>query len=410
MAKKGIIVEQKRNKTYLMTSDGSFYKARKLDGSVGEETSFEPLSQPGWSFDNIIQWFQSFAGYKTAAVALIAFLLIFPFYSWHDNQQVHAYVNIDINPSVELSVNDDYEVIDLVGLNDDGEKLASQLENWENQKVNNVSENVLDLSEQLGYIQDDHQVLVGISYVDQVQNNDQTTFDDLSRQMETTLDTIQVASFEVPLEVREEAESQKASMNLVYASEVLGDEETEDRQQSEGGEEKDESNKPYKQINDKNKKVIEKFLQKTNKDEIPPGLQKKLEKFQDKEKSKNNKAKDESEQKGNKGKGQDNKPPKNEKSDDHPSQKKGNNSEKGKGNNGKGPGKGNGNGKGNSNQGEQNWTPPGLDKKDKPGKNNENEKFGESSEEEDEEGFMPSGLKDKDDDHPGKQNHKGKFN
>lgn len=376
--KKGLIVEQKRRRTLLMTSDGSFYQSRKISGSVGEETTFEPLESTG-ILSHVMQWFQSLTFAKPAFAAIIGFLLIIPFYSWLGEEDVHAYMNIDINPSVELSLNDHYEVIDIMGLNEDGDVLINQLNDWEGEPVNQVSSNIIAVSDQLGYLEEEHQVLLGISFVNDYVNND--ILQEVTQEMESSYQTIDVASFEVPVETREQAHNAKTSMNLVYASNLMDSYEEEELTETAGNEKnKNEDSSEESSHNKKNIKVIEKFVEKSKSDQIPPGLKKKVEdlqkrqkptenaseKSENKDKSKkpaNNKENDQrnnqsKENNNGNGKGKDK-----EKDSDHPSQKgnteKGNQGNKEKQDNPKGK--------------DSDWTPPGHEKKDKPNNGNNKE-------------------------------------
>ncbi|WP_054753720.1 anti-sigma factor domain-containing protein [Piscibacillus salipiscarius] len=248
--KKGLIVEQKRNKTLLMTSEGSFYKSKKINGEIGEETTFEPVEQN--IFPMITQWFHSLAHAKPVFAAIIAFLFILPFYSWLGEEDVHAYMNIDINPSVELSLNEDYEVIDLHGLNQDGNTIIKQLDDWKGEPVKEVSLNILSLSDELGFIQEGHQVLLGISYVNEHVNQD--LLQSVSQEMKTSSKPIEVAAFEVPKELLEKAHEQKVSMNFVYATELI--EKKEQLKEIEKDSAKQSSNN---KIEEQNMKVIEKI-------------------------------------------------------------------------------------------------------------------------------------------------------
>ncbi|TFB22144.1 hypothetical protein E3U55_07525 [Filobacillus milosensis] len=366
--------------------------------SIGEETSFEPLTSTGISFDGLFQWINSFTQLKPIAAALIAILLFIPYYSWLGEDDVHAYVNIDINPSVELSVNDEYEVIGVEGLNEDGRSLVQQLSNWEHQSIQKVSAKILNLSDQLGYLNENHQILLGISFVDQLSHGDDNlVLQEVSKQMETNFKSVSVASFEVPKDVREKAKKEKASMNLMYASEILekreaqqdnvesqsNEEQTDDEQQVEKHENSKDSSQPstnktehqsVSKEEDKNIEVIERFLQNTNKEQLPPGLKKKLEKFQEKQdwkdfdkkefrknkdsddeednRSHNEKGeKDEDDHRSNKGKSKDEDHP-SHKGEDHPSNKEKSDKKKEQQ-------------KDNDNNDDEGWTPPGLKDKEK---------------------------------------------
>ncbi|MGP4073596.1 anti-sigma-I factor RsgI family protein [Piscibacillus sp. B03] len=401
--KKGLIVEQKRRSTLFMTSDGSFYQSRKISGSVGEETTFEPLENTG-ILSRVMQWFQSLTFAKPAFAAIIAFLLIIPFYSWLGEEDVHAYMNIDINPSVELSLNDHYEVIDIMGLNEDGDVLINQLNDWKGEPVNQVSSNIIAVSDQLGYLEEEHQVLLGISFVSDYVNND--ILQEVTHEMEASFQTIDVASFEVPIETREQAHNAKTSMNLVYASNLMDSYEEEELTETAGNEKnKNEDSSEESSHNKKNIKVIEKFVEKSKSDQIPPGLKKKVEDLQKRQRPIENASEKKSENKdkskdpaSNEGKDQRNNQSKEksngkgkEKDSNHPSQK----DNPGKGKQGKNENRGNSKNK------DSDWTPPGHEKRDKPnsGKNKDEKQKSQSN--------KPPGLDKKDENHPSQNKGNG---
>lgn len=109
-----MLMEAKGKKGVLMTADGRFIQVRLPNNSValGEE-----ISAPIWQHNN---WFKhSFI----AAAVLLMFLL--PGYHLFSKQAI-AYVALDINPSIELAVDKNTNIIKAQGLNEDGVKIISQ--------------------------------------------------------------------------------------------------------------------------------------------------------------------------------------------------------------------------------------------------------------------------------------------
>ena len=68
-------------------------------------------------------WYSSIAA--CAATLLIAVGL---FNMLHTGDEVCAFVNLDVNPSVELSINDDNTVVSVSALNEDGEKILDGMD------------------------------------------------------------------------------------------------------------------------------------------------------------------------------------------------------------------------------------------------------------------------------------------
>src|SRR5690554_2941586 len=204
-----------------MTKQGEFYRTKRLDSLIGEECYFEPLSTNDNLFIKIIRSFQDYLSVKVLATVALILLLIIPTYAWMGSNEVYAYVNIDINPSIELSLNDSFEVIGIEGLNEDGQLLLSNLSDWKKKSLQNVSSKILLISQDMGYLQKNHNLLLGISYVGQNNESNHTIIYDVSDYLQSEFETINIASFEVPTNIREEAKLEKTSMNIIYASQLL---------------------------------------------------------------------------------------------------------------------------------------------------------------------------------------------
>ncbi|MGM8214771.1 anti-sigma-I factor RsgI family protein [Bacillaceae bacterium W0354] len=309
---KGIVVEHKKKHTIMLTNNGVFYRTKKLNKLVGEETFFEPLTSNPLSFHNLFHWLKQQFQWKAIVAIALCVMLAFPIYSSFGKDEVYAYVSIDINPSIELSLNDHYEVIGIEGLNDDGKNLLTHLTGWKKQSLQDVSKNILSLSQNMGYLQDNHSLLFGISFVGQIKQSDHLIIYDVADNLKTEFDSINIASFEVPNEYREEAKLENTSMNIVYASQILEDEKNGEHEENnqnriitssdEDDEEQEEQEKDHQERGDykdkhvdqkqtttsneksnnrkvkkNNIKVIEKFLLEAEEGKIPPGIQKKIE-------------------------------------------------------------------------------------------------------------------------------------
>ncbi|WP_188207028.1 anti-sigma factor domain-containing protein [Alkalibacillus aidingensis] len=423
---KGIVVEKKGHHHIVMTSDGSFYKT-KLESAVfiGEEVTFNPLETTGFSFDSLLSWVQNRIQWKAVTAFVLCLALVFPFYSWINQEQVHAYVSIDINPSIELSVDQTYEVIGAEPLNSDGSKLLDEMGGIQGQSLQNVSSEVLILSKELGYLEEDHNIFLGISYADQLLENEDYSLDSLSSDLLSSYEgDISITSFIVPKDIRDEAKDENTSMNVIYASEMVfgsleqeDDYVVEDRTESDDSSENPESNNQSEDHpqEDRLQEVMEHFLEKSNRDDLPPGLQKKIDDSQTAEdqRESENQSSDQgsseendhpSENGKNNGKGHQEDQSKDGPPDDHPvfgedgppGQNKSDDDEgedsseepdqenKGNSNNNNGNGKGNGNGneKGPGNKGNNQGNKGSSDKKGPPWLND----------------FVPPGLNKKNDD------------
>lgn len=213
--RKGIVMEQNRNYTIVMTSDGRFHRANRLEAAeVGMEVQFNVAEENrklfGWTQilrDNRM---------KIAIATIVLFVTLLPVFSWYGSNQAYAYVNLDINPSFEMELNDKMQVIAMNPQNEEAENIVALLEDWKKKDASEVTLQTIQISQKLGYVNQAEQVLVGISYVrsDQVEN-------DFSKEIETYLMGeyvgMSVAAFYVPSSIRNEAKDSGKSVNAVMA-------------------------------------------------------------------------------------------------------------------------------------------------------------------------------------------------
>ncbi|PKR78240.1 hypothetical protein CEY16_00330 [Halalkalibacillus sediminis] len=302
--RRGVIVEQKKRYAVVMTSEGSFYKTKLTEPHViGQEITFQPIEERSFSLGSILEWFKFKPQWKAATALLLCILLIIPLYPWMDDDEVHAYVNIDINPSMKIEVNNDYEVISIDGLNEDGDEVIDSLNSWENKSLQDVSSEILMTSKNMGFLTEDHNVLLGISFADRLKSDD-SILNSVSQSLQDENSSLNIASFEVPSDIREEADVDNTSMNLLYASKLMESRDenlfdenkntenttdnsnsNEDSANNESSDEvpQEKENRTNETHEERTFRIIEQYLKRTNKDELPPGLKKKFEEINQEE-------------------------------------------------------------------------------------------------------------------------------
>jgi len=155
---KGIVLEVKEDEAIVLSKDGTFQVVKRKYGeplSVGDEVEIP-------AFHEHVQnkkWF----GYPTFALMVSCFVILLAAIGavvmWPDNTAV-AYVNFDLNPSVELSVNRSMEVLSLVGMNHEGKELVQYMTDWSHHSLHNVLVNMLITAQDQGYLRDVTNILV----------------------------------------------------------------------------------------------------------------------------------------------------------------------------------------------------------------------------------------------------------
>ncbi|MDC3417684.1 anti-sigma factor domain-containing protein [Aquibacillus salsiterrae] len=295
---RGIVVKQHKRYTVIMDQQGQFHKAAPIeDVAIGVETSFTPKQIS--RYQSVIA--QSFFQRKVVAIAVILLLAIFPVYSMFNQNSVYAYVNIDINPSVELAIDRDMMVEDITPLNKDAELLLQQLNNLKGNPVDYVTDQIISKSKELNWVTTMNTVLIGIHYERDPDKNKLVTetIDEYFKKQPK--EDMKIATFEIPDEVREDAEEKKVSMNQSLADSITQAktdvEEKEIDEEAKIDEEEKELIEAYYKESNKKRTIVK---QKPKVEKATEKLEEKQEKKQEKEIRKEEKQEVKEEQKENK--------------------------------------------------------------------------------------------------------------
>ncbi|MBO0997110.1 anti-sigma factor domain-containing protein [Bacillus sp. SD075] len=157
--KKGVILSVNKRFVTLLTPEGEFLKTKRQDRvyEVGEEITFLPAQQKfTLAFSNFHSTFK-----RTAVLSIAStFLILFSFLPSYFSGPVSAYMTIDVNPSIELELDNDLEVLKLTGLNEDGKLVIDQLKDWEGKDIKTVTNRIVETTKQLGYWKGNKQIIV----------------------------------------------------------------------------------------------------------------------------------------------------------------------------------------------------------------------------------------------------------
>jgi hypothetical protein len=159
--KKGVIMEISNDFLTMLTPEGEFLKARKQDAQyeIGEELDFFPITVTEVETTKR-KWFQlnrlrvAFIG---TAAAILFFISVIPQLMANP---VYAYMTIDINPSFEIGLNNELNVVSLDALNNDGENVLLEYANWKNQHIDEVTEMIISKSREQGFLIEGEEVLI----------------------------------------------------------------------------------------------------------------------------------------------------------------------------------------------------------------------------------------------------------
>ncbi|MDQ0352101.1 hypothetical protein J2R98_001935 [Alkalibacillus filiformis] len=139
----GTVVKVTDDEIVLMTKEGTFKNVVRPDN----EFPLIGQSYVAYSTKSSVSWMK----YVSVAVILMFSIMLYSIFS-SEHQDPAYLVAIDVNPSIELELNEDFEVIRMIGNNDEGETII------ENLSLNrSFSEAVMTIHEELeqkGYIEE----------------------------------------------------------------------------------------------------------------------------------------------------------------------------------------------------------------------------------------------------------------
>ncbi|WP_223700592.1 anti-sigma factor domain-containing protein [Sutcliffiella deserti] len=158
--KKGIVLEVHDDYVTMLTPDGEFLRSRKQKGEVGigEEIIFFPMHRSTESSKK--RRFSLFKIRWAIVTLLTATILLFTLYPKYINNQVYAYISLDVNPSLELSINKHFRVLSIDAYNEEGKRLLGDLKDWENEEIAHVSSMIMGLIREEGYLNNGGEVII----------------------------------------------------------------------------------------------------------------------------------------------------------------------------------------------------------------------------------------------------------
>jgi|GEM_PF-1103850 hypothetical protein len=166
---KGVIVDKKGRFAVLLTTDGRFIKiANKADYKIGFEVELNKVSR---NYNSLLARVSSIA-----AVFLFALGLTYGVYSY---TMPYSYVDLDINPSIELTANVYDVIIKAETLNDDGDKLLGN-KKLKYKNLGKGIEELIDSAVQQKYLKEQSENAILLTVI----GNDIAKLDKLSKNLE----------------------------------------------------------------------------------------------------------------------------------------------------------------------------------------------------------------------------------
>ncbi len=196
---KAVIVELIEDKAVVLCKNGDFMKIKKCKGyEVGKEIDISSVTN--FKMSRLTKMVSA-----AAAVILVAGLS----YGIYSYNTPYSYLNIDINPSVEIATNIYDRIISVKPLNEDGQKLL-ELGSYKNMKLEDGVDELLQDARDEGYFNDEQKNAVMIT----VSGKDEDKVTEIEEQVKDTAEAkvkqaskdAQVVVEKVPLVRHQEAQ------------------------------------------------------------------------------------------------------------------------------------------------------------------------------------------------------------
>nr|WP_251025919.1 anti-sigma factor domain-containing protein [Bacillus sp. ISL-47] len=252
----------------LLTPEGEFLRARKQDRAyvIGQEIDFFPIEQKSGKKSSSLSIFNVFRGKAVFAAAFAIMLAVVSFLPFYQSNEVYAYMSIDVNPSIELGVNEKYQVIELVPYNEDGERIIQKIQDWKKEDIQSVTDKILFQLKDQGYLGENKEIVIAAVYTEEkIEEDDRLQAELIEIKKAAQKEQLEVTLFEASEEDRNTA-IEKGLTTGVYKENKL-------KADSKKPSEKD---KPASANQPKEKNSISNNSKKPA--EIPPGQLKKQEK------------------------------------------------------------------------------------------------------------------------------------
>lgn len=151
-AVKGIVMEITGDTAILMTGSGEFVKVKKPSSNIsaGDEI--------------IAKTINTGINLKYAAAAAIIMLMLIPFIYLQQAMATVAYVNVDINPSLEMGINKYNKVSDVKPFNDDAKKITESL-SLKGMEIDAALSKVIETAADMGYMDDNKDNTIEIALI-----------------------------------------------------------------------------------------------------------------------------------------------------------------------------------------------------------------------------------------------------
>lgn len=293
MIYRGNVIEVREDSLVVMLDDSTFESVKKFKGlEEGMEIYFEQR--------DIIRKSNSSLKNIALIAASILLFIVTSFYGvdvWNTNYRAIAIVSVDINPSVEIKINKNHNVINAIALNEDAKKLP--LNDLKNQPIDKALEELVNMARVEGYIKDEEENYILVTSVELRKDAKEEKI--LTDLISEGKEKIEISSIEAGekvevLAIRSSKETLKKARkeNISVGKRELKKEEKElepKLKENQKTNNKDNDNKKYNEITKEEKDKVKEAI-KQEKDDFKEQIRQEKNKLKEEEKLNKNKEKE----------------------------------------------------------------------------------------------------------------------
>jgi len=159
MVYEGTVIALKKHSAVVMTSDCQFKEIKRTPATISgfkvrftDEDLFQPAAKVPLRFTAL------------AASLLVCFVLAYSLFHGITGGRAFAYVGLEVNPALEISLDQEMKAIKATGLNEDGRKVTKDLR-IQGLEASEAVKAVLDACARSGYLNNEHnQVLITTTF------------------------------------------------------------------------------------------------------------------------------------------------------------------------------------------------------------------------------------------------------
>lgn len=205
---RGIIAEIDGSKMIVIAKNGDFIRCKKLPNyNIGDEITIPRVNM------TIV--------YKRMTAVAASFLIfamlssgVYAYYT------PYSYVSVDINPSLELSVNRFDKVIGVHAFNEDAEKVIKATDKIKNKGIDNALEKIINTASEQGYLQNEESNSVMIVVSSSNKKEEAILSDKVSKASTEALSHLS-SNYEVILEKTQLENYKKIKKNNISPGKVI---------------------------------------------------------------------------------------------------------------------------------------------------------------------------------------------